>query len=245
MTLHEQMRESGQWLFRYRSYLPIVLLPAVAAAIILSAHPAPRGAERGWEAFCFTLSLLGLAVRAYTVGTTPAGTSGRNTRNQAADVLNTTGAYSVLRNPLYLGNALMWAGLVVYPRSLWLALLAAFAFWAMYERIIFAEEEFLRARFGDTYLAWAAVTPAFFPRVWAFRPAALPFSLRNVLKREYSGMLALVLLFSAEVLLWRRFANGRWKADGPWLAILAAACVLYLLLRTLRRQTRLLHVEGR
>jgi protein-S-isoprenylcysteine O-methyltransferase Ste14 len=191
------------------------------------------------------VSFLGLAVRAWTIGTAPARTSGRNQGRQIADRLNTTGPYSVVRNPLYVGNALMWAGVVLFARSPWLALAVGFTFWLVYERIVYAEEEFLRERFGGEFVAWAAVTPAFVPRPRSYQPASLPFSFRNVLRREYSGLFALVILYTAEVLEWWRFATGHWYADPVWLSAAAASAVLYVTLRTLKRRTRLLNVEGR
>jgi protein-S-isoprenylcysteine O-methyltransferase Ste14 len=245
MPMRESLRRHGDWLFRRRSYVPVALLPIVAAAVAASAHPVPLARERAWELACFALSFLGLAVRAWTVGTAPFGTSGRNQGRQVAEQLNTTGPYSLVRNPLYVGNALMWAGVVLYARSVWLALAVAVAFWMVYERIIFAEEEFLRERFGAVFTAWAAATPAFVPRLRGYRSAALPFSFRNVLKREYSGLFALVILFTAEVLEWRWVATGRWHADPVWLSAAAVSAVLYLTLRTLKRRTRLLHVDGR
>jgi protein-S-isoprenylcysteine O-methyltransferase Ste14 len=245
MPMRESLKRSGDWLFRRRSYVPVALLPIVAAGVAASAHPVPLARERLWEAVCFLVSMLGVVVRAWTVGTAPARTSGRNQGRQIADQLNTTGPYSLVRNPLYVGNALMWAGVVMYARSAWLALGVAFAFWVVYERIIYAEEEFLRERFGVRFVEWASATPAFVPRLSGYRRAPLPFSFRNVLRREYSGLLALVILFTAEVLEWRRFATGRWHADPLWLSIAAAAAVLYVTLRTLKRRTRLLNVDGR
>jgi protein-S-isoprenylcysteine O-methyltransferase Ste14 len=245
MPLRESLRRHGDWLFRRRSYVPVALLPLVAATLAANARPVPLPREREWELLCFGVSVLGLAVRAWTVGTAPAGTSGRNQGRQVAEQLVTTGPYSVVRNPLYVGNALMWAGVVLYARSAWLAVAVGFAFWLVYERIIYAEEEFLRERFGAPFLAWAAATPAFLPRLRTYRPAALPFSFRNVLRREYSGLFALVLLFTAEVLEWWRFSTGRWYADPVWLSATAACAVLYVTLRTLKRRTRLLNVRGR
>jgi protein-S-isoprenylcysteine O-methyltransferase Ste14 len=245
MAMRESLRRHGEWLFRRRSYVPVALLPLVAAGVAASAHPVPLARERLWELVCFLVSFLGLAIRAWTVGTAPAGTSGRNQGRQVAERLNTTGPYSIVRNPLYVGNALMWAGVVLYARSPWLALGVGFAFWLVYERIVYAEEEFLRERFGAEFVDWAAVTPAFVPRPWKYRRAALPFSFRNVLRREYSGLFALVILFAAVVLEWWRFATGRWHADPLWLGAAAAAALIYLTLRTLKRRTRLLHVDGR
>ncbi len=55
------------------------------------------------------------------------------------------------------------------------------------ERIIATEEEFLAGKFGDAYRDWATEVPAFFPRLTGWRAPELPFSFRNVLRREYSG----------------------------------------------------------
>ena len=56
------------------------------------------------------------------VGFTPRGTSGRNTKEgQVAESLNTLGMYSMCRHPLYLGNLLMWLGIVMYMGHLWFA----------------------------------------------------------------------------------------------------------------------------
>jgi protein-S-isoprenylcysteine O-methyltransferase Ste14 len=245
MTLRDDLVAQGNWLFRNRSWIPLAALAALLAALPFAPAPLEGPGRLLWEGFCVSLSLAGLVVRAATVGCKPRGTSGRNRRVQNAQLLNTTGLYSIVRHPLYLGNALMWAGVVLYARTPWLAPAVGLAFWAVYERIVYAEEEFLRERFGGEFVAWAAVTPAFVPRPRNYRPAALPFSLRNVLRREYSGLFALVVLFTAEVLEWRRFATGRWHADPVWLPAAAASAVLYLTLRTLKRRTRLLHVEGR
>ena len=129
MPMRESLKRHGDWLFRRRSYVPVALLPVVAASVAAGAHPVPLAREREWEMLCFVMSFLGLAVRAWTIGTAPARTSGRNQGRQIAEVLNTTGPYSVVRNPLYVGNALMWAGVVLYARSPWLALAVGLAFY--------------------------------------------------------------------------------------------------------------------
>lgn len=235
----------GDWLFRHRSYLPVFLLPALGAALALPAQQVQAESEPLWQVICLSVSLLGFVLRAWTVGTAPAGTSGRNTSRQVASQLNTDGPYSIVRNPLYLGNALMWSGLVMYARSLPLTLGIGLAFWLMYGPIIRAEEAFLRARFGPEFERWAACTPVFLPRPSRFRPARLPFSLRNVLRREYSGLAALLLLFGMEVIIRHRSVTGRWDVGPGWFVLEASAAVLYLVLRMLKRHTRLLHVAGR
>ena len=114
---------------------------------------------------------LGVAVRA-SQRFTASHTSGRNTEGQVADSLNTTGMYSIVRNPLYLGNFLMILGVVLFLRIWWIPALYATLFALYYERIIFAEEMFLRDKFGQDYLAWASKTPAFFPKFALWKPTA-------------------------------------------------------------------------
>src|SRR6185312_8121054 len=95
----------GNWLFRWRSYLPIPFVIFIALALHEFQLPYNSLAiHEYWAKFCVVLSFCGLAIRALTVGCAPAFTSGRNTRRQCAQELNTTGMYSIVRHPLYLGN---------------------------------------------------------------------------------------------------------------------------------------------
>ena len=112
--------------------------------------------------------------------------------HQVAESLNTTGLYSVVRHPLYLGNFLMWLGVALFPRSLSFVAAVVFAFWLYYERIMIAEEAFLRERFGERFDAWADRTPAFIPSLRRWTRPRLAFSLRKVLRKEYNGLLAVV-----------------------------------------------------
>lgn len=75
------------------------------------------------------LSLVGFLIRAYVIGTTPRGTSGRNTKGQVAEELNQAGMYSMVRHPLYLGNYLMWIGIVVFAGNICFILIASLLFW--------------------------------------------------------------------------------------------------------------------
>ena len=244
--LRDDLEAHGSWLFRRRSYLPLPLLALLAPALADFRYPAGSyPLHLLWTALCLGVATLGLAVRVKAVGHAPEGTSGRDTRGQVAEVLNTTGMYSVVRHPLYLGNALMWLGVALFPRSVWLVAVAMLLFWLLYERIMLAEEEFLRRRFGAAYEEWASRTPAFLPDPRAWTRPALPFSPRTVLRREYSGLLGVVGALSLAECV------GSWRAGigvlpNPVLLVpLAIATALYFLLRTMKHRTRWLHVEGR
>ena len=246
MALKDEFVRNGRWLFLWRSYLPLFLLllmlmPLYRFEYIGGSHTL----DALWDVFCIGVSALGVLVRVKTIGHTPSGTSGRNTRDQIAESLNTTGMYSIIRHPLYLGNFLMWLGLALFPHNLLLALVVTLSFYIYYERIMFAEEDFLRAKFGPAFEAWASVTPAFWPAFWQWRPPSLPFSLRNVLKREYSGLYALVVLFTLMEFIGEYQVEGDISLDPGWIAFLAVGTVVYFTLRTLKKHTRLLHIEGR
>ncbi len=246
MPLREEWERSGNWLFRWRSYLPMLMAGPVIWSQLRRTPPEHSGLTEPWVAGCFAVALFGLAIRACVIGHAPAGTSGRNTHDgQVAQRLNTTGCYSVVRHPLYLGNCFMWMGVAMLARSWWVAVLTALVFWLYYERIMFAEEEYLRRAFGDAFIRWAERTPAFFPDFSRWQRSGLRFSLRNVLRREYSGLLAIVLSFSLLDTLANSRSAGLFSIDAVDLSLLGATCALYLLLRTLKHRTRLLHVEGR
>jgi protein-S-isoprenylcysteine O-methyltransferase Ste14 len=245
MTLKQDLVAQGNWLFRNRSWVPLLALAGLLAALPFAPGPLEGRSRMLWEGFCISLSLAGLVVRAATVGCKPRGTSGRNRRVQNAQVLNTTGLYSVVRHPLYLGNALMWAGIALFPRVWPATVLVGVFFWLFYERVMLAEEDFLRLKFGAEYEPWAERTPAFVPAPWLWRPAALPFSLRAVLKAEYPGFLAMAIVFTALRLGLDLAQTQRLVLRPFWLGFLAAGVLAYVVLRTLRKHTAVLQIQGR
>jgi protein-S-isoprenylcysteine O-methyltransferase Ste14 len=198
-----------------------------------------------WEIFCLIVSFGGLTIRIFTVGYVPKGTSGRNTRKQVADALNTTGMYSIVRHPLYLGNFFIWLGISLFVQVWWVTLIFILIFWLYYERIMFAEEEFLRKKVGKEFLIWAEKTPAFLPKFKNWQPPSLSFSFKNALKREYSGFFAIIVSFTFLELISNIFAQGKLKLDLMWQIIFIAGLVIYLTVRILRKKTKILDVKGR
>jgi protein-S-isoprenylcysteine O-methyltransferase Ste14 len=197
-----------------------------------------------YEMFCLFLSLIGLGIRVYTVGYTPMNTSGRNTKGQVADKLNTTGIYSIVRHPLYLGNFFMWIGPAMLTGNLWFVAAFIFFYWIYYERIMFAEEQFLRKKFGNTYTEWAEAVPAFIPNLKDFVPAHLPFSLKKVLKKEKNGLAAIFLIFFAFDMSGELIKN-----ESNYNYFLIISCILtllmYVVLKFLKKKTNILDEVGR
>lgn len=246
MALIEEFDRTGNRLFRHRSYLPLVLYVFALLVILFDHREFMPHENLWWSLLCLMVSFSGLGIRAFTIGYTPAGTSGRNTtEGQVAEQLNTAGIYSLLRHPLYLGNFLMWLGLFLYVGNLWFVVVCCLLFWLYYERIMFAEEHFLRKKFGDEYLRWAAHTPSFLPACKGYRRPGLAFSLRNVLKREYNGFFATIISFAALDFAKHAIHNEVFTLSPHWIYITIFGFVVFITLRTLKKTTRLLEVTGR
>lgn len=217
MFLSEQLEATGLWLFRWRSYLPVLLLALVVGSLMVYRPALDAGRfDHAWEILCLGIGFLGLGVRAYTVGHVPPGTSGRITGSQVAKELNTTGSYSLARHPLYFGNLLMWMGPALYPRLWWLTVIVALVFWLYYERIMLAEEAYLNEQFGVGFVAWAQRTPAFWPRPSLRRPPSLRLSVRRALRREMSGFFGLVVTMTLLELVADFAEEGHIVIDPGW-----------------------------
>ena len=108
MSLINEIEKQGNFLFKYRGQFPIVLF-ILAIPFIYFTDSICLHEENNFTLAAIILSITGFVIRAYTIGTTPKGTSGRNTKEQVTEVLpNSTGIYSVVRHPLYLGDYFMW-----------------------------------------------------------------------------------------------------------------------------------------
>jgi protein-S-isoprenylcysteine O-methyltransferase Ste14 len=247
VPLAREMHRGGTWMFRWRSYAPLPLLALIAFEL---RHYQYLGRSHtidlAWECLCLGVGAIGIAIRAHVVGHAPANTSGRNTeRGQVAEQLVTTGLYSVVRNPLYLGNAFLWLGAALFLHDWRIVLLASAFFFLLYERIVLVEESYLSNRFGSAFATWAGSTPAFLPRLRGYVRPNLPFSWRHVLRREYSGVFGFVAVLFALEVVGDLHVYGRLHFDPPWVVLFGASCVAYLVLRSLKHHTNLLDVPGR
>jgi protein-S-isoprenylcysteine O-methyltransferase Ste14 len=246
MALIEEFEKTGNWLFRRRSFLPLFLYVIATVAVIFRKDEIFDFQNLYWNIGCLAVSLTGLLIRAITIGYAPRGTSGRNTsEGQIAETLNVTGIYSIVRHPLYLGNFFMWFGLIMYVGIVWFIIFGIAFFWVYYERIMFAEEQFIRGKFGEPFMNWAARTPAFIPDFRLWKRSEMTFSLRNVLKREYSGFFGNMISFVYINFIKNCFSNGQVWLDLKWQIGGLAALLIYLTLRSMKKYTRLLNVEGR
>ena len=143
----------GAVLFRNRSWLPV---PFLLVALLVPANSSGVNWIIGG-----ILIVVGEVVR--LSGVAAAGTV---TRRRSRDVqrLVTYGIFRWVRNPLYVGNFLIWMGFVVISGVLWFLPLAILLFGVEYTFIVAYEEGVLESIFGQEYLDYKKTTPRWIPR---------------------------------------------------------------------------------
>jgi len=176
----------GGWLFARRGWLPVPL-----ALLCLSFPTGP------WLVGALLL-VVGEAVRLAAVG--HIGLPSR-TRDATVGPLVDTGPYARVRNPLYVGNILLWSGLGVmqWPAALIVTPLLCL----YYQAIVLWEEGRLRSVLGAPYEAYLARVP----RWWPFGPgrAGGGWSAPRALRTERGTLVVLFVVLTAVYLRGRVF----------------------------------------
>ena len=143
----------GAVLFRHRGWLPV---PFLLVPLLVRGTMGPRNWIIG-----AVLIVVGEAIR--LAGVAAAGTVTRR-RSRTVQRLVTYGIFAWMRNPLYVGNFLIWIGFTVISGVLWFLLVAAVLFAVEYTLIVRYEEGVLESIFGEEYLRYKARTSRWFPR---------------------------------------------------------------------------------
>jgi protein-S-isoprenylcysteine O-methyltransferase Ste14 len=247
MPLQETFEEQGNMLFKNRTYFPLLIVVAGILWYVFLLYNNIAFVNRWQLDFIFLcVGFMGLGIRIFTVGFTPRDTSGRNTtEGQIAEQLNTSGIYSVVRHPLYLGNFFMYLAPVLILSDLWFTMFFCAIFWIYYERIMYAEEQFLRRKFGQTFIDWSNKTPAFIPNLSLYKKSDLTFSLRNIIKREHNGFFNLVFIMTVFRIVGFGMTTQKFYLDTPWIIIFSTSFAIFLTIRIIKKFTKVLNVEGR
>lgn len=248
MALVHSFEKNGNILFKYRGQIPVILFLMSVPAIYFTDYQLFDKNEQLDLILlitCAVFSFAGQVIRAIAIGTSNKHTSGRNTKEQVADALNTKGIYSTVRHPLYLGNYFMWIGIVMFTYNIWFVLVVSFMFWLYYERIMFAEERFLERKFGQDYVDWSMKVPAFWPSMKNHIKTEIPFSLKTILRREYSGVTATIIGFVFVAFFRDWFTTGEPHYKVSYGIVLGIGLAISLILRTLKHNTKVLFEADR
>jgi len=182
--------------FKYRSFTPIPFL----VLMVWFARPTLASMIVG-----LSLVIAGEALRFW--GVSIAGSETRTTGSVGGTYLITNGPFAYVRNPLYLGNMLIYAGIGIMSLALfpWLFLVAVAWFYLQYFLIVTREEEYLAATFGEEYAAYRGAVRRFLPRLTPYRSSRAPdktVSFREGLASERRTLQAVGLVTLALVVLY-------------------------------------------
>ena len=144
--------EIGEKLFQLRDFTPVPLI----LLMFLAAKPTVASATLGLLIIAF-----GELIRMYAVSFI--GGVSRTRTTSTNHHLITDGAFSIVRNPLYVGNFLITSGVAVYSGLIWIVVLAAAAFAFQYYYIVKYEESLLLKKFGSDYEDYLKKIPAWIP----------------------------------------------------------------------------------
>ena len=204
------------------SLLAIIILATVFTLLFFNTSPSNRVLDEVCDFIGFVSILKGIFLRMSARGH-------KKFYSQKSGKLVTTGPYSVIRNPMYLGSYLIGAGFALLVWPWWSLFLFTWIFYLRFKKQVVKEEKLLTGAFGDEYKTYCEKVPRFFPtvrnwfkikprKVFNFKQA---FSTKEKLGLITWPLLAIFLEFSQESLV-----KGNYNLLGT-LFVFAAAAVFF------------------
>ncbi|MBI2803010.1 MAG: isoprenylcysteine carboxylmethyltransferase family protein [Gammaproteobacteria bacterium] len=184
----------GNWLFRERNRV----FPVVMLVLFASFRPRLAGGSLSSDLW---LDLVGLGIsasgqllRALVVGLAYIKRGGVD-KKVHADTLVTEGLFAHARNPLYVGNLLILAGLFVIHNHPLVYVLGGAFFGLAYIAVVRAEETYLGSKFGVAFTAYCARVPRWLPRFGGLTQTVtgMRFNWRRVVSKEMESCIVWVM----------------------------------------------------
>jgi len=229
---------AGNLFFRVRN----ALFPAIVALIALVMRPriilGDPSLDRALMTIGVTVALAGEAIRLLTIGFDYIDRGGKQGKVWASRLVH-RGVYGIVRNPMYIGNALIVIGVCMAAGAPGNYLIMIPFFLFVYQAIVAAEEAYLRGRFGADYDDYCARVPRWLPRGTGGAFEGLTFQWRQALRKDLSTIsgLAQGLIWMP---LWRGLFLEGWGAARERLvrtgALSLSALAVYGLLAVAKRR---------
>ena len=193
----------GNFSFKYRGYMLVV---AVILLVLPSPHLFADPSVAGLIGFL--IAVVGQAARIANVGLAYIIRGGKDHKVYAEELV-TSGLYSHVRNPMYVGNFFLVIGLAIASNSWLFVLVGVPLSLGMHKAIVAAEENFLRNKFGAQFDAYCAKVPRWVPRLsgLAHTVSGMQFDWRRVVAKEYAATFDWFSAVAVVVLL------NLWRAD--------------------------------
>ncbi len=186
----------GQFFFKYRSYTPLPFL----FFMLLYSNPNIYSMMAG-----FIFVVIGEFIRIWA--NSWAGSETRTTGGVGGTFLIVSGPYAYVRNPLYIGNIIIYFGLGLMSNAIfpYLQILALVYFWYQYHSIVKEEESYLKSKFGNNYLDYCKKVNRFFPKLKKYTNQDIEqpeFSWKKGFRSEIRSIQAAFSVIAILVLIW-------------------------------------------
>lgn len=183
-------------LFKYRSYTPIPFVILMIAYQQSNVWSLPLG---------LLIAVCGELIRLWAVSW--AGSETRTTGKVGGTYLVINGPYAHVRNPLYVGNILIYFGLGIMSFALfpYLQIIALAFFVFQYYEIIKEEEGFLREKFGNDFAEYFKNVPRIFPRLTPYKKEGVEqpeYDIKKGLRSERRTLQAFAIVAGTLIILW-------------------------------------------
>lgn len=190
------MKNISSIAFKYRSYTPIPFL----LLMLIFQQSTPLTLAIG-----FVVAFVGELIRFW--GVSWAGSETRSTGGVGGTFLIISGPFAHVRNPLYVGNILLYLGLGIMSFALfpYLQIVAIIFFLIQYYYIVKEEEKFLREKFKEQYKDYCIHVSAFFPRLFAYKNSDVvqpPYNPKAGVRSEKRSLQAFIGITLLLVILW-------------------------------------------
>ena len=187
MTQKSLLVRTGDFFFKYRNVIfPIVLVGLFLAFKTRDAYFNSEGLEVAKDAGAIVLTVAGLVLRGAVIGFRYIKRGGLNKKVYAENLV-TDGFFGVCRNPLYVANLMIYAGVLLMHGEPLVLLIGLAFFLGVYHAIVAAEEYFLSQEFGAAYAAYCTDVPRWRLRLSKLRAATdgMHFNLKRALLKDY------------------------------------------------------------
>ena len=194
----------GNFFFKYRNWLFIILY------LLLFVPSPPLFGEKTFGQYYYwwpiiiglVITITGQAIRGATIGLAYIIRGGKEGKVYAEELV-TRGIFSHCRNPLYVGNILMFLGVGVLSNSLLYVAVIMPLFMVIYQAIVLAEENFLRSKFGDSFNQYCSRVNRWIPSLKGISSTfnSMHFKWKRWILKEYNTQyvwltgIVLILLF--------------------------------------------------
>jgi len=222
----------GNFLFKHRSFTP---LPVILTVFVLFKPSNLEGYNIYINIGGLMLSMLGEFIRIMAVGFSFEGTSGRESYLRAEN-LNTTGIYSVVRNPLYIGNYFMFAGLVAVFANYYALIIVSVFLIGQYYFVILAEENYLKNEYAESFAEYCRKVKRVVPVFNGYRKNRNPFNLKKVIFKENDSVFNMLLMFILVLVYKERVFYGTIQHATAFIGAGAVLLISYIIVKIIKKR---------